>query len=57
MHSSDGSLGCSQVSEKPQQIVKVNDSFAVLANPQLSVVSGNFSMTIRALKQQFNSPK
>jgi hypothetical protein len=57
MHSSDGSLSCSQVSEKPQQIVKVDDSFAVLTNPQFSVVPGNFSVTIRTFKQHINSPK
>jgi hypothetical protein len=57
MHSSDGLLGCSQVFEEPQQLVEVNDSFAVLTNPQLSVVSGDFSVTIRALEQHVNPPK
>ena len=54
--SSDVLLSYSQVSEKPQQVIKINDSFAVMANPQFCVVSRNFSSTIRALKQHLNSP-
>jgi hypothetical protein len=50
MYSSDGLLGCSQVSEEPQQVVKVDYSFAVLTNPQLSVVSGYSSVAMWAFK-------
>jgi hypothetical protein len=56
MNSSDVLLSHSQVSEKPQQVIEVNDSSAILTNPQFGVISGNFSVTIRALKQHINSP-
>jgi hypothetical protein len=56
MHSSNVLLSHSQVSEKPKQVIEVNDSFAVLTNPQFGVVSGDFSFTIRALKQHLVSP-